>query len=306
MTNVTNDQKLTSVATKRTLEWKLKVFPVLIWQFPWHHLSSASWHLKKPQFPPRHSKCRANFIWKLRWLSRREEPSRIWRALGKEFPCDHQNRTCQQRISLTSVPFQAFQVGTYIYMYIYTHVEVHIPTGSVKFQVSYPSYFWGHINWHCWCSHFHRFNSQMLLASLLWIPLVLASSPAPPVNQKLLIFSSQWFFREKPWESPGLTTHPNTAGAGATCNFTKGTRASPAPWSESKMLKIGSQSLVKQRQICKKKCDESNCTTNIMVQWKKLDVSNISLFLSFSRWFSTEPWWWEKAYCMWFSGFFVA
>ena len=117
----------------------------------------------------------------------------------------------------------------------------------------------------------------MLLASLLSIPLVLASSPAPPVDQKQRIFSSPWFFREKPWESPGLTTHPNTAGAGATCNFTKGTRASPAPWSESKMLKIGSQSLVKQRQICKKKCDESNCTTNIMVQWK-MGVSPILVF----------------------------
>ena len=134
--SMTNDQKLTSVATKRTLEWKLKVFPILIWQFLWHHLSSASWHLKKPQFPPRHSKCRANFIWKLRWLSRREEPSTIWRALGKEFPCDHQNRTCQQRISLTSVPFQAFQVGTYIYMYIYIYtclsLLLHYVYGSVR------------------------------------------------------------------------------------------------------------------------------------------------------------------------------
>ena len=157
---------------------------------------------KKTQFPPRHSKCRANFIWKLRWLSRREEPSRIWRALRKEVRWDHpKNRTCRQRISLTSVPFQAFQVGTYI-IYIYTCWSSH---SHRKCQV--PSIIslllLGHINWHCLMFTFHTFNSQMLLASLLWIPLVLASSPAPPVHQKLAAFPPCGFPGKNPGNSRG-------------------------------------------------------------------------------------------------------
>lgn len=138
------------------------------------------------------------------------------------------NRTCQQRISLTCVPFQVSQYPSYFGYSL--HVDVHIPTTE-----SEPSYLQ------------NMFKSQMFLASLLWIPLVLASSPAPPVNQKLAASDLLWFPGFPPWESPSTFNHPK-----ATCNFTKGTRASPAPWSESKMLKIGSQSLVKQRLVMQK------------------------------------------------------
>lgn len=69
------------------------------------------------------------------------------KGIGEGVPLrsSKQNMSTKNQSDICSLPSLPSR-DIYIYMYIYTHVEVHIPTGSVKFQVSYPSYFWGHIN----------------------------------------------------------------------------------------------------------------------------------------------------------------